>query len=57
MKPARPEDSAPTPPSADDAEGTGVPGLTSWRAVYLCLLGGFLFYVVALAVITRVYAP
>lgn len=57
MKRARTEHSARPPASADDAEGTGVPGLEQWRAVYLCLLGGFLFYVIALAVITQVYAP
>lgn len=48
---------SPAPPASIEAEGTGVPGLASWRAVYVCLLGGFLFYVIVLALITRAYAP
>lgn len=45
------------PPAGNEAEGTGVPGLPTWRAVYVCLLVGFVAYVIILTVITRVYAP
>jgi len=45
------------PPAGNEAEGTGVPGLPTWRAVYVCLLAGFVAYVIILTVITRVYAP
>ncbi len=57
MTSPRPEDTR-APHSADpEAEGTGVPGLVTWRAVYTCLFAGLVVYIILLAVITRVYAP
>jgi hypothetical protein len=37
----------------DDDSGTGLPGLRSWPAVYLFVLGVFVLWIVALTVLTR----
>jgi hypothetical protein len=50
MKPAVPVP-APVPPPADEA--TGLPGLHSWRAVYLFVLGCFVLWVGLLTLLTR----
>lgn len=57
MTSPRPDKPARNPTADHEAEGTGVPGLPTWRAVYVCLLVGFVAYVIILTVITRVYAP
>ncbi len=52
--PAGPAPASPTPPQpAANEEETGVPGLRSWRAVYLFVFGCFLVWVALLAVLTR----
>lgn len=43
-----------TPPPAD--ESTGLPGLRSWRAVYVFVLGVFVVWVGLLAWLTEVYS-
>ena len=42
-----------TPP---DDESTGLPGLHTWRGVYLFVLGVFVVWVGLLAVLTRMYS-
>lgn len=56
-KPAQPEAPGPPPSStpADD-EATGLPGLSSWRAVYGAVLGMFALWVVLLTVLTWWYS-
>lgn len=39
---------------SDDA--TGLPGLRSWRAVYLAVLGTFLLWTGLLAALTRAFS-
>lgn len=39
-----------------DDDAPGVPGLRSWRAVYVLVLAVFVGIVIALAVLTRAYA-
>jgi hypothetical protein len=42
--------------SGDSAdETTGIPFLSSWRAVYGFVLGAFIFWVVILTVLTKLY--
>ena len=43
------------PKPTDDKE-TGLPGLRSWRAVYLFVLGSFVFWIILLAVLTGMYS-
>ncbi len=45
----------PMPDRAAD-EATGLPGLPTWRSVYLLVLGVFLLYVVLLAALSQVFA-
>ncbi len=46
----------------DDAQNplpdaaTGLPGLRSWRAVYLAVLGTFLLWIILLAALTRAFS-
>ena len=42
-----------TPP---DDESTGLPGLRTWRGVYLFVLGVFLVWLGLLAALTRMYS-
>ncbi len=42
------------PPSDDDK--TGLPGLRSWRSVYIFVLGCFVTYIVLLTVFGRYFA-
>ncbi len=44
-----------SPPPADD-ESTGLPGLRSWRGVYVFVLGVFVLWVVLLTVLTEKYS-
>ena len=44
----------PEPDPKDDA--TGLPGLRSWRAVYLFVLGIFILWIVLLTVLTRTFS-
>ena len=44
----------PAPPVDDDA--TGLPGLRSWRAVYVVVAGIFVGWVVLLTVLTKLYS-
>ena len=37
-------------------ETTGLPGLLSWRAVYLVVFGTFLLWIVLLAALTRCFS-
>ncbi len=49
-------DSRPTnPPPGDDAD-TGLPGLRSWRGVYLFVTGCFILWVVLLTVLEKVFS-
>ena len=41
---------------SDDEQTTGLPGLHTWRSVYVFVLGCFVFYVVALTVFGRYFA-
>ncbi len=49
------DEAVPSRAKVDD-EVTGLPGLRSWRAVYLFVLGSFVLYVVVLAWFTRYYS-
>ena len=51
--PTPPRGAAPAPP--DDA-ATGLPGLRTWRAVYLFVLGCFIVWVGLLTLLTRVFS-
>ncbi len=42
-----------TPP---EDESTGLPGLRSWRAVYLAVLGVFAAWVALLLLLTRMFS-
>jgi hypothetical protein len=58
MKPSEeqgPADPAPVVSSTDEA-ATGLPGLRTWKSVYLFVLGAFVFYVVVLAVFTAMFS-
>ncbi len=46
------DDEQPQPPD----EATGLPGLSSWRAVYLAVLGTFLLWIILLAALTRAFS-
>ncbi|MDB6054343.1 MAG: hypothetical protein JWN25_1866 [Verrucomicrobiales bacterium] len=37
-------------------ESTGIPVLTTWKAVYWFVLGAFVIWVAVLALLTRLYA-
>ena len=43
------------PPENND-EVTGLPGLRSWRAVYVLVLGVFVLWVGLLTVLTKLYS-
>ena len=43
------------PPAPPD-EATGLPGLRSWRAVYLFVLGTLLLWIVLLTALTRYFS-
>jgi hypothetical protein len=45
-----------TPEPPRDDRVTGLPGLRSWRAVYLFVLGSFVLWVILLAVLTGMYS-
>ena len=51
---SKPADNPPAPEPAD--EHTGLPGLRTWRAVYVAVIAVFVVWVVLLAVLTAVYA-
>jgi hypothetical protein len=42
-------------PPADD-ESTGLPGLRSWRSVYLVVAGIFVVWVGLLTILTKLYS-
>ncbi len=44
------------PPNEPSDERPELPGLASWRAVYVVVIGFFLVVVAALAVFSRFYA-
>ncbi len=44
------------PPTPVDDNSPGLPGLQSWRAVYLLVLGCFALWVVLLVVFGRLFA-
>ena len=48
--PSRPE------PNELPDEATGLPGVRSWRAVYLIVFGTFLLWVMLLTALTRVFS-
>jgi hypothetical protein len=52
-EPARPPDAGGTNGGAD---GPGVPGLRTWRSVYLFVLGSFIAWVGLLALLTRMFS-
>ena len=43
-------------PHPDEEKATGLPGLRSWRSVYLFVLGCFVTYVSALAILSRYFS-
>jgi hypothetical protein len=49
-------DGASPPPDGPADEATGLPGLPTWRRVYLLVLGVFVLYVVLLAALSKVFA-
>ncbi len=44
------------PPPEKNDEVTGLPGLRSWRAVYVFVLGVFVLWVGLLTVLTKLYS-
>jgi hypothetical protein len=42
--------------SPPDDESTGLPGLRTWRGVYLFVLGVFVVWVALLAMLTRMFS-
>ena len=50
MKPPAPAESKPR-----EDENPGLPGLKSWTAVYLLVLGSFALWIVLLVALTRLY--
>ena len=56
MKPS----GTPAPPGAPkasiDEEGTGLPGLKTWPAVYFFVLAAFVFWVLLLAALTGIFS-
>jgi hypothetical protein len=46
----------PQPAGSPDDESPGVPGFRTWRGVYLFVFGAFIFFVAALAIVSRAYA-
>jgi hypothetical protein len=50
-------DIPPAAASADDRdEATGLPGLASWRGVYLFVIGSFILWVLLLLALTMSYS-
>jgi hypothetical protein len=48
---------APGPPiNSIDTEETGLPGLRTWRRVYLLVLGLFVLWVVLLVVLEKIFS-
>jgi hypothetical protein len=48
---------SPRPPDErPDSEPPGVPGLRTWRAVYLFVLGWFVVVVILLALVSRIFS-
>ena len=47
---------APAEPVAVDDDVTGLPGLRTWRAVYLFVVAVFVVYVVLLTALSRAFA-
>ena len=45
----------PRPPSPDPDESTGLPGIRSWRTVYVVVFGIFLLWVGLLTWLTEAY--
>ena len=43
-------------PSRPGDDTTGLPGLQTWRGVYLFVFGMFVVYVVLLTILSRVFA-
>jgi hypothetical protein len=52
----KPEPAPQEPPASLDDEIPGVPGFSTWRGVYLFVLGAFLCMVAALAIFSRLYS-
>lgn len=52
--PSAPESSR--PPAAGDDGATGLPGLRSWRSVYLFVLGCFIVWVGLLTLLSRMFS-
>jgi hypothetical protein len=47
---------AATEPSAHESEETGLPLFRSWKAVYLFVLGSFVFWVALLIALTKMFS-
>ena len=58
MKPPAKEPTDPSPASRESAEEarTGLPGLRTWHAVYLFVLGCFIVWVGLLTLLTRMFS-
>jgi len=46
----------PPPDQRSDAEAPGVPGVRTWRGVYLLVLGWFVLVVILLAAFSRFFS-
>lgn len=55
MKPSPPSPSVPSGSVEPSDEAPGVPGLASWRGVYLAVLVSFVIHVVLLKLLTAAY--
>jgi hypothetical protein len=51
-----PTDPSPAVGKMTDDAATGLPGLRTWRAVYLFVLGCFIVWVGLLALLTRMFS-
>jgi hypothetical protein len=47
---------AATEPFARESEETGLPFFRSWKSVYLFVFGSFVFWVVLLVALTKMYS-
>jgi hypothetical protein len=56
MKPAENNAESLGSPAGGQDEVTGLPGLRTWRGVYIFVFGGFIVWVALLLVLTMIYS-
>ncbi len=56
MKPSEGNTESVESPSGDNEESTGLPGLRSWRGVYVFVFGCFVLWVVLLLALAVLYS-